>query len=236
MKLISDLHFEFYEDQAILEEKGDILVIAGDLCVGADNAIYYLKHFAKNYDHIIYVPGNHEYYGGSIDEFDSQLKNTFKNTNVHFLNPGFVKIDNKLFIGATLWTNFRNNIHSAMAAGRQINDFRIIKGFNPRKAIDLFNIHYKFIQDAYKIRNDNQVYIVTHFLPTLECVHPRYHDALNHYFANDLGDFVYELDATWMFGHTHDRTSFSKNDAILEANPYGYNLNSNFKSLEITSK
>jgi predicted phosphodiesterase len=71
LRIISDLHLEFHQDggQSLLAsmnfESLDALVVAGDLC-GA-------KAVASSFDlicnafqgPIIYVPGNHEYYGSS---------------------------------------------------------------------------------------------------------------------------------------------------------------------------
>ena len=66
----------------------------------------------------------------------------------------------------------------------------------------------------------------THFLPARECISPRFredHTGLNDYFANNLGDWIFDLkDTTWMFGHTHDHVDLMIGDTRVVCNPRGY--------------
>lgn len=62
IRLISDVHFEFYEDSELYtnHNNANVLVIAGDLNVGPVRCFSALKRFAQNYDHVVYTSGNHE--------------------------------------------------------------------------------------------------------------------------------------------------------------------------------
>ena len=231
IRLLSDLHTEFrlpYKTHAMSIYKGeDVLVLAGDIASGATNTMDVIKHFRnQGFPQIIYVAGNHEYYGTGFDDFNAKMENKcLEFDNVHFLNPGTVTLDGVKFIGATLWTNFADNPWSQSAAKRGINDFRVIKGFDVNDCARIYYKHIDYIQDAYENRGDKKTVVVTHFLPARECIAPRFRggNLLNDYFANDLGDYISTMsDTTWLFGHTHDSTDIVLGDTRVVANPHGY--------------
>jgi predicted phosphodiesterase len=205
----------------------DVLVLAGDIASGSTNTIDVIRHFKNlGFPEIVYVPGNHEYYGGDFDDFNTKMANKCAQIEgVHFLNPGTVTIKGVKFVGATLWTNFDANPFSQSAAKRGINDFRVIKGFDVNRCAQTYYQHSDYIKDQYEHRGDSKVVVVTHFLPARECIAPRWRGAnlLNDYFANNLGEYISTMsDATWLFGHTHDATDIVLGDTRVVANPHGY--------------
>ena len=231
IRLLSDLHTEFrlpYKTQPFAEYRGeDVLVLAGDIASGSTNTMDVIKFFRdQGFPEIIYVPGNHEYYGTSFDEFNAKMENKcFAYDNVHFLNPGTVEIDDVLFVGGTLWTNFGDNPFSQSAARRGINDFRMIRDFDVNRCAQTYYEHFDFIKDQYEHRYGKKVVVGTHFLPARECIAPRFRngDLINDYFANNLGDYIANMsDTTWLFGHTHDATDILLGDTRVVANPHGY--------------
>jgi len=232
IRLLSDVHQEFYEDRDLYTNKGEeVLVIAGDLNVGHDRCWSALKRFAEHTKEVIYVPGNHEYYHGNIAEFDDYLKRFSYGTSVHFLNPGRVSIGGVTFIGAALWSNFGNNDFNRVICANRINDFRVIKGFSGTKCAELYEQHAGYIKDQYEAVEGKKV-IITHFLPATECIAPEFKgpDIINYYFANDLGGWISELeDTTWLYGHTHTPGEQTIGTTRLIANPYGYNKNPYYK-------
>lgn len=232
IRLLSDLHTEFrlpYKSEPLANYRGeDVLVLAGDIASGSTNTMDVLKFFkAQGYKHIVYVPGNHEYYGTTVQDFNYKIKAKCKQVEgIHYLNPGHVEIDGVLFIGATLWTNFRDNFFSMKAASKHIADFRLIKEFNTDYAVKMYEAHIDYIKHMYEQRNGRKVVVVTHFLPAVECISPRFQnpaDLLNDYFANDLGEYISNMsDTTWLFGHTHDAVDKVLGDTRVVANPHGY--------------
>lgn len=222
LHLLSDLHLEFLRDYdtKTYVQQADVLVLAGDIHVGAKNTSEALSRFAQHYEHVLFVPGNHEYYRTSIEEFHANL---VLPANVHLLNPDKVEINGVTFAGATLWTNFREDPIAAIVAKRAISDFRAILDFSPLKARDLYQEHYDFLKS-----NPADV-VITHFLPTPECVHPKYHrqGAINYYFANDIQDIHPKL---WLFGHTHDHMDFHNKGTRFLAVPSGYPSDYNTKN------
>ena len=234
IKLLSDLHHEFMSgeterNQPYFQYAGeDVLVLAGDIASGSTNVMSTISKFRKNgFPHVLYVPGNHEYYGTSIRDFDAKMRiKTQHAGGVQFMNPGMMRIDDVTFLGGALWTNFRNSPSDAIEAKRCITDFRLIDGFVPSYAAELYTRQLGYLKAMYEQRTTEKVVIVTHFLPAVECISKRYQDpsnALNSYFANDLGDWIETLDnTTWMFGHTHDTIDVTIGTTRCISNPYGY--------------
>lgn len=224
IKLISDLHEEF-EPRAYAHTPSPILVVAGDLAVGPFQVFQELVKLSQLYPTILYVAGNHEYYGYSLPKFNEQLTKLLEPyPNIHFLNNRAVTINNITFIGSTLWTNFRYNTLAMMAARTMISDFRLIKDFTPDQcAVEHYN-SLKFIEHAYQHYPGKKV-IITHFLPAIECIHPKYatENLINNYFSNDHGEWISLLEGvTWLFGHTHDPIATTLGNTRLLANPLGY--------------
>jgi predicted phosphodiesterase len=231
IRLLSDLHTEFrlpYKTAQFAEYRGeDVLVLAGDIASGATNTRNVIKFFlGQGFPKVVYVPGNHEYYGTNIEDFNNKMFDWCYNTpNTYFLNPDHAVIDGVLFCGGTLWTNFMDNRISQSLCGGMINDFRQIGNFKTRDAYDLYYKHLEHIKQAYELRGNRKVVVVTHFLPARECIAPKWrgNGLLNDYFANDLGSMIADMEnTTWLFGHTHDAMDFELGNTRLVCNPHGY--------------
>lgn len=230
IRLMSDLHTEFrlpYKTQPLSEYRGeDVLVLAGDIASGSKNTIEVLKHFADLFPQVVYVPGNHEYYGTSFHDFNQKMQEKCaKISNLHFLHRDTARIGDVYFIGATLWTNFNKDPLSEHAARRMIADFRLIKDFQPADAVEQYYLDREYLKMAYETFVGKKV-IITHFLPARECISPRFKtdtSGLNDYFANNLGDWIVDMqNTTWMFGHTHDPVDMHIGNTRVVANPHGY--------------
>lgn len=235
IRLLSDLHQEFYHDQLLYEPLGeDVLVIAGDLTSAPFDVTIALKRFAEKVGHVVYVTGNHEYYNRTIEEVDTYIKRETCNSNVHFLNPGSVKIGDVTFIGGCLWSNFNEDFQSKIVCSVSINDFVVIKQFSTDKCAELYYKHSSFIKEAYSKCPGKKI-IVTHFLPDTACISAQYRgpDPLNNYFANNLGSWIADTHDVpyWFYGHSHDPSNLFIGDVNLIANPYGYNRNPKFKEV-----
>lgn len=233
IRLLSDLHHEFFKTKSMFQEpffqyKGeDVLVLAGDIAVGANNVAIIIKEFlSSGFPKVVYVPGNHEYYGRSINTFNSELKDKLESIdNAYFLDGSCVTIEDVAFIGGTLWTNFRDDPVARSVCGPMISDFRTIYNFSPLDASNKFYDHLDDILYHYEQNIDKKKVIVTHFLPTTECINEKYrgNNLVNNYFANDLSNIVNTLhNTTWLFGHTHDSVDIVLGTTRLVCNPHGY--------------
>jgi len=112
LQIMSDLHLEMHADGGAelireLDPTGvDVLVLAGDIT----SARYYedlenvFKPLARKYRHILYVPGNHEYYKSSPKQVTRNLARLMKEIpEVVMPDNGAVLIDNQRFVGGTMW-------------------------------------------------------------------------------------------------------------------------------------
>lgn len=102
LNILSDLHLSQGE-LALPGETADIVILAGDIA-RPERAIAWASRIARP---VLYVPGNHEFYGGTIEGTPAELKRLAAGTNVRVLDRDVVLIGDVRFLGATLWTDFR---------------------------------------------------------------------------------------------------------------------------------
>ena len=107
IQTLSDLHLEF-PGNAIppLAPDAEVIICAGDLAPVHTRRIGDIARRWAGADRIIYVPGNHEYYGAEIDVARRELARQCLEHGVILLDPGAVTVGHVRFIGATLWTDF----------------------------------------------------------------------------------------------------------------------------------
>ena len=125
--ILIDLHLEFASFQPN-NVKADVAVLAGDIHTGKNGIRWILKTLPNR--PVIYVLGNHEYYGQKIPKLISEIKEMAHGTNVHVLENDTIEIGNVVFLGATLWTDFRFNgdrVFAELAAQTGMTDFRRIR-------------------------------------------------------------------------------------------------------------
>ncbi len=82
LHILSDLHLEFepFTPPAV---ESDAVILAGDVSTGRNGVKWALKAFADR--PVIYVLGNHEFYGQKLQKLVADLKGMARGTNVHLL-------------------------------------------------------------------------------------------------------------------------------------------------------
>lgn len=89
-RVLSDLHLEFMEadERSLFIESiptdCDVLVLAGDVDGGA-SLHDTLRAFADRFRHVVYVLGNHEFYGTSVAERLDAIRYSKHPENFHWL-------------------------------------------------------------------------------------------------------------------------------------------------------
>lgn len=222
IQYMSDLHLEFMrkERKKFIDELpvlGDVLVLAGDISTESKPSLF--KRIAKRFEGvpIVYVPGNHEYYGRTREHVDKQLKMISANLeNFHVLNPGIVEINGVVFAGATLW--FQKTMETMMSKS-SFSDFNYIMD-----AMDtqwMFSAHEQHVKFLRGVVAD---VVVTHHAPSMKSVHPDFEgSAVNHFFCNPLEDLVDQVGARlWIHGHTHHPMDYILSDTRIVCNPKAY--------------
>ncbi len=95
--ILSDLHLEFepFTPPAIA---ADAVILAGDVSTGRTGLKWALKSFPDR--PVIYVLGNHEFYGQEVQKLIKELQEMAQGTNVHLLENQSCTIGDVLFLGA----------------------------------------------------------------------------------------------------------------------------------------
>lgn len=227
LQILSDLHLEF-SNLLVSETDADLIVLPGDIWKG-DAGIYWARATwpAKP---IIYVAGNHEFYGKNRLETLAKLRIAARETGVHFLDNEEIIIDGVRFLGATMWTDFELNgdkFFDIVTASNNLNDFRVIHEgkahFSPMDSIVLHEhsiawLTKKLIDEPH----EGETVVVTHHLPSMLSVADRFKgDSLSSCFASNL-DHLLGYSALWVHGHTHDSFDYTVNGTRVVCNPRGY--------------
>jgi predicted phosphohydrolase len=206
VQLLSDLHFEFDEDGGeafvqTVEVAGDVLVLAGDIIplVSAEAVARAFGWFCARFRHVVFVPGNHEYYRTSPADGDALLAACARALpNLHVLNPGLAVIDGVRFVGATMW--FPPTPDEQRYRG-YLTDFKLIRDFVPW-VHDTHAAQLAFLREHVRAGD----VVVTHHLPHSNSTPRMFVDSpLNRFFVSgDAGEVLAQAGARlWLHGHTH---------------------------------
>jgi len=224
IKLISDIHVEWHEDhgtkfvQEFNPDNYDVLVLAGD--IGTKSIIVPFLEALSRKDGgktKILVPGNHEYYGSTLNEAKQNiLKN--KPECVKFLDNSLVTIDGQRFVGSTFWFSDGGNPSKAFVEDMRWADFRYISDLRGKA----YGIHDESMDFLCSTISEGDI-VVTHHLPHKNAISPRFKNSTaNRYFQTDVRENVIEKAKFWLFGHTHDTNNFQVGNCHLVSNPLGY--------------
>lgn len=234
VQVLSDLHFEFHADAgasfvAGLDPAGtDILVLAGDIAVGDDIGPA-LDLFAARYPDaaIVYVHGNHEYYGTSREHAaDVTRAACARHRNVHWLEQSILETKGVRIVGATLW--FRRDAE-VWPMRAWLNDFHKIESFETW----IEHVNAESIAFLEREIRPGDV-VVTHHLPALACVDDKYKgEPFNAFFLCDVEPILRAArPQLWIHGHTHESVDVTVGETRIVCNPFGYarrELNPNFQ-------
>jgi len=231
IQILADLHLEFVSYKIKLVEDADILVIAGDFTTA--DSLQRLEALARTTKKpIVFVAGNHEYYGGIFDEVNQELERISSHSNdFHFLNNKSLQIDDVQFIGSTLWSNFDlapNPGEFAHFIMPLINDFDCITKspptkFSPYDCMKLNEESRSFLRDKIGSPFNGRKVVVTHFCPSSKSIHPLFDGNIaNPYFCCNCENLMSSNVPLWIHGHTHQSIDYKHGRTHVVANPKGY--------------
>lgn len=273
---VSDLHLEFGVRPPKLAKEfgGEVLILAGDILTAesirehrtdarARSLKKYLKtkfkDFVDKFDRVFYIPGNHEYYGSiwknTIPELRAQFDNLGLN-KIEIFNNNHVVVDDVLFVGSTLWTDFAAGspvVMNEVQAG--MNDYHYI-GRLDLDDMNYFNRHesrlitaefilqehlqsISYIRQTLELHKGIQnVVVFTHMAPTYKSINTEHSgNVLDHAYASNLSEFILDHPQIkyWIHGHTHQSTEYKVGDSTtVVSNQLGYSHERSFREFNGT--
>jgi Icc-related predicted phosphoesterase len=228
LRIISDLHLEFgpYD---LPHADADLIILAGDINVREHAADWILRTFPAT--PVLYVLGNHEFYGEKISRLTEQLRAYYTLTHVRLLENESVEIGPYRFFGATLWTDMA--LHGDATAGSvaalDMNDFKRIrtspmwKRFRPADARSFHAESVLHLRRFLAAGATNAV-VVTHHAPSIRSLPVAVRDdPICCGYASDLESLILEFQPLlWIHGHIHESSHYQIGRTTILANPRGY--------------
>lgn len=225
--LASDLHLGFGDLRIENKDNVDCLILAGDVVEieqlkkdGSAKKPYiaeFFKHINSEFKQVIWVPGNHEYYGCYFMKKSEEDARAWLETNaldrIQFVNKETVLVGETPVHCATLWTDMNDgNAWVGHQVQNGLNDYRYIRGAHPARAGSKINTkeieiihksHLDFLDSASS--DQKKCVVVTHHQPTLRALNSRYVSDIDYAYASDLSDFFLDRPQieVWCSGHTH---------------------------------
>jgi Icc-related predicted phosphoesterase len=229
LHILSDLHLEFepFTPPAV---EADVVILAGDVGTGRNGLKWALKAFPDR--PVIYVLGNHEFYGQKLQKLIKELQELADGTNIRLLENEQCSIGEVVFLGATLWTDFGlngNPVVSEVVAQTGMNDYRRIRTlprYSRLRTSDTRRLHRQsrqWLEDQVFSLKGRKVVVVSHHAPSRESIPPAFDgDACNPAFASDMSRFIVESEARlWVHGHIHCCCDYTVGKTRVIANPRG---------------
>lgn len=243
VRVVSDLHLECCEKGEGIPDLGfgDILILGGDiLCArhfrknGPLRSVYtdFLKKCSDNFKNVLYIAGNHEAYGYNYEGSWEVLKENLPK-GVSLLENDHVKIQDWVFLGCTLWADFRGgNALEMMEAAQCMNDYKIIRitpKFRKMYPEDTYRFHNQsryYLEEKIKEFKDDKVWVLTHHAPSYQSVHEKYKRSgiVNGAYVSHLDDMIlaHPQIRVWSHGHTHNSFDYQIGNCRVVCNPRGY--------------
>ncbi|WP_346830922.1 metallophosphoesterase [Pseudomonas abietaniphila] len=225
LQVYSDLHIEFDRFEPA-SSGADVVILAGDIDIKTRGVKWANEVFRCP---VIYVCGNHEYYGGHIDRTLQKMREAAA-PHVHVLENEALILNQTRFLVTTAWTDYSSTGDVAAAkriAWEWMNDFTVIRTdvsyrrLRPDDLIAKSKAAYSWLSEELAKSFDGKTVVVTHHAPALDHVGNDLPAHLIAAYANDWPELVGKADL-WVCGHTHVAADFFKNGCRVVSNPRGY--------------
>jgi Icc-related predicted phosphoesterase len=261
IQLCSDLHLEFSDINIKNDNLAEVLILSGDIMIAQDlhdhpepvtspDAPYvqlgrrqeaaqrfrdFLRRISFQFPHVVYVAGNHEFYHGKfVDSIRVLREECARYPNIYFMENDYKKIDDILFIGATLWTDLnRGDPVTLYTVANSMNDYRVIRhdelGYTrlrPAHTLSRHRSSLEFIGETIKNHPTDRVVVVTHMAPSVLSINERYKNdrVMNGAYYSDLSEFIlnHPQIVLWTHGHVHTPVDYMIGPTRVVCNPRGY--------------
>ena len=240
LQILSDLHLDInYRQPYQLKDKDTFTIVCGDIAGSMDKTCAWLD---VNVKQGLFVAGNHMFYSEptrTLQQITQAYGERYPLTNeLSFLNDTAKIVNDVVFVGGTLWTDYCLFGTSAapmckLLAEQGMNDFRFGRVQHGKKIARLtaddceraFHASVATIDEVARQYPDKQVVVITHHAPSLRSVDEQYvNSALTAAFACNLEDFIvaHPNIKLWCHGHVHTFKDYKIGQCRVVCNPLGY--------------
>ena len=241
IRILSDIHNDVnYKYPFKLADMDKFTIVAGDISGSVNDTIKWVNDNMRNG---IIIGGNHSGYSDdnvSLQLIHKELSDYYKlEDNVSYLENNYKIIDDIVFIGATLWTDFKLygedfQIWDMQNAIKYMNDYRYnhyedngMRLLRPEDTLNMFNESFKFIKETVEKFKDKKVVVITHHAPSIKSIHAKYLNGFaNACYASNLEQFIMDNPniKLWIHGHVHNNFDYMIGDCRVVCNPRGYEM------------
>ena len=251
LTILSDLHIDINHNYDFSNLKDqEFVIICGDI---AGNPIQVKQFIQENISRGLFIEGNHLGYSKSgqyqIDfrqGAERWLASQFKDGPVKYLENDIYELDDIIFIGCTLWTDFclygeENKENCIQAAWNNMNDYNyvrcehdedIVKLF-PRKTIEWHKKSVAYIEKICSENPDKKIVIISHHAPSKKSIAPQFQYGMesryNAGYASNLEWLIKKYKNIRLFchGHVHCDNSYKIGQCRVISRPFGYHNENN---------
>lgn len=246
---LSDLHLES-QDFGMALPKGDVLIIAGDLCHARcldparmdrysveqrGRVMRVIDEAVRKFAHVLLIAGNHEHYDGVFEDTVGLMRRHLPAVTV--LDNEVAEIDCVRFFGATLWTDLGRQSEAEITALRKgIGEYFFVKTRDGKldqplarlKPADTHRAHetaWARLRDVVKGEPRRQTVVITHHAPSRVGLNPRFTgNGLDPAYASSLDDMIAAFDnvPVWVHGHTHVARTYRIGNTVVRSNALGF--------------
>lgn len=230
--LISDVHLEYNVDLDFGLPEADVLVCAGDLGSPFTKMyVHFLTEMVNNYEYVIVIPGNHEYYQHSealnynypllMKEVEQKIQEICNSIGAIFLQKSTVEIRGIVFHGCTLWSDPSSSGGEDWWPERydakHINDFKTVNSY-----LSIHKEHKSWLKSQLQKKTKKKVVVVTHHLPSYRLIETRFKGSSKNGYYTSNSDKLVKLADLWLAGHTHCFIDKKVEGVRCICNPIGY--------------
>jgi predicted phosphodiesterase len=232
LHVLSDLHLE-HAPFSVPEVDADVVVLAGDIAPGTVGIEWMQRHIEGR--PILYVAGNHEFYGHDLPGLTSRLRDAASGSTINILENDGIVIDGVRFLGCSLWSDFEfagaeNRANTMRVCERLVNEYKQIRASDPDRPLraqdtrDLHVASRAWLATALAAPHDGPTVVITHHAPL---VRQRPENpllaAVGGAFASDLSELMDgDRAGLWIFGHIHRVVDTEVNGTRVLSNQRGY--------------
>lgn len=226
VRILSDLHLSPLSLDGGFHYKDygeDVCILAGDIGEGMQG-VRWAERNIPDHIQVLYVPGNHEYYGQEYHELNDKFyTHNVYGSHVRVLINSVATINGVTFAGSTLWTNFRayNNPLSPLLWKGGLNDSIYIRyGNRSIEAEDLIALNEASLDFLDKVTAN---ILITHYCPSTSDITKWKGNPLTPGFVTEIPENIHRKFEYHIHGHTHEYLRY-KNPGLPEVicNPRGY--------------